>query len=141
MPKVARLILRTFSEVARRSPRLSIASFQWDLPDSDRAVFRDLVARAGDQRAITAMFSEAILRSARGVVDDYATIARPWGFDVEEIGRHVYVWQGDADTTVPPAHSLALVERLSDVTYEVWRGEGHLGLLNHVDDVLDVFAR
>jgi hypothetical protein len=40
-----------------------------------------------------ALFTQAFLRGARGVVADYAAIAQPWGFDVERIATPLIIFQ------------------------------------------------
>jgi pimeloyl-ACP methyl ester carboxylesterase len=135
-PWLARTILRTVSAMAKLSPKQAVASFAKELSPSDREVLREI----GEPRAAMALFTHAFLRGARGVVDDYATLSGPWGFDVEAITVPVPVWQGDADTMVPIAHAHALVERVPGATLTVYPGEGHLAPVTHIGEILDAFA-
>jgi pimeloyl-ACP methyl ester carboxylesterase len=49
----------------------------------------------------------------------------------------VAIFHGDADTMVPLRHSEELARRVPGSTLSVWPGEGHLGTITHVDDILD----
>ncbi|HET9542511.1 MAG TPA: hypothetical protein VFP02_05500, partial [Acidimicrobiales bacterium] len=72
----------------------------------------------------------------QGVVDDYRTLAHPWGVSVGATAP-VTIWQGDADTMVPLRHAEALAEHLPEAGLTVWPGEGHLGPVTHIDEILD----
>jgi pimeloyl-ACP methyl ester carboxylesterase len=127
------VLLQASSTVARRLPRLAIASAKRELAPPDRLV----AARFGDDRQLLDMFTEAFLHGTRGVLDDYASISVGWGFAVEQIDRPVHIWHGAADVSVPLAHSEALAARLRDPRLTVWPGEGHLALIEHIGEVLD----
>ena len=131
------VLLQASSTVARRLPRLAIASAKRELAPADRRA----AARFGDDRQLLDMFTEAFLHGTRGVLDDYASISVGWGFAVEQIRRPVYIWHGDADTTVPIAHSEALAARLREPRLTVWPGEGHLAIIEHIGEVLDALTR
>jgi pimeloyl-ACP methyl ester carboxylesterase len=132
-PWLARTILRSVSTMAKASAKQSVATFAKELSPSDREVLQGL----GEPRAAMALFTHAFLRGARGVVDDYATLSQPWGFDVEAITVPLPVWQGDADTMVPLAHAHALVERVPGARLTVFPGEGHLAPVTHIGEILD----
>lgn len=130
-PAVARVVLGTLARVTRRAPKVAFKSFARELAPADRAV-----AEAIGVEAITTMLTQAVLRDAWGVVDDYAALARPWGFDVATITVPLSLWQGDADTMVPLAHSRAVAERVPSARLTVWPREGHLATITHVHDIL-----
>jgi pimeloyl-ACP methyl ester carboxylesterase len=132
-PWLARTLLRATSVAANAFPKQALASFAKELTPDEAEFMRSV----DDPRPVMALFTHAFLRGARGVVDDYAALAQPWGFDVEAIDVPVQVWQGDADTMVPLAHAHELVARVPKATLTVWPDEGHLALINHVGDVLD----
>jgi pimeloyl-ACP methyl ester carboxylesterase len=132
-PRAARLVLGTMARAARLSPGLVLRAFERGLSPADRAAF----PRAGTPRQTLAPFTQAFLRGASGVVDDYARLTRPWGFAVEGVTVPVRVWHGDEDTMVPIAHSHALAARLRPAPeVAVWRGAGHFGLVAHFDQIL-----
>ena len=134
-PMAARATLRTADFGARLAPRLSLWSVSTELPPSDRAVMHQY----GSPRQALALFTQALAGSSAGVVDDYARLARPWNIALSDITTPVHCWHGTGDTLVPLAHTEALLERLTNAPTQLttWPGEGHLGLITHVTDVLD----
>jgi pimeloyl-ACP methyl ester carboxylesterase len=87
-----------------------------------------------------ALFTQAFLEGARGVVDDYRAIAGQWGVDLDAIKAPVRIFQGTADTMVPRRHSEELATRIAGAELTLWPGEGHLGTINHVEEILDWLA-
>jgi pimeloyl-ACP methyl ester carboxylesterase len=133
-PRAARLVLGTVARLARVSPGSALRSFKRELSPSDRAVLSQL----GSPKEAMAGLTAAFLRGAAGAVDDYARLARAWGFPVEGITISVRLWHGAADTIVPLDHTRALAERLrSTAQLNTWPGEGHLALVTHIEQVLD----
>lgn len=130
-PRVARFTLSVSARLAKASPGSAMKSFAKELSDSDRAVLDGL----GPPEEAMALFTAAFQNGARGVVDDYRAIAQPWGCPFEVDGP-LTIWHGDADTMVPLRHAEALAERLPGAVLTVWPGEGHLGTITHVDDIL-----
>lgn len=133
-PAVARFLLGTSGRLARISPKLAMKSFEKQLHANDLGV----VLTLGPPNEVMALFTQAFLRGARGVVADYAAIAQPWGVDVESIAVPVAIFHGDADTMVPLRHGQELAKRVAPSTLTVWPGEGHLGTITHVGEILDV---
>jgi pimeloyl-ACP methyl ester carboxylesterase len=132
-PAIARAMLGITSRLARMSPTSAMKSFEKQLNDSDRA----LVPTLGTPAEAMALFTQAFLRGARGVVADYAALARPWGVEVERTEIPVSIFHGDADTMVPLRHSEELAARVPNGRLEVWPAAGHLGTVAHVGEVLD----
>jgi pimeloyl-ACP methyl ester carboxylesterase len=132
-PAIARAMLGITSRLARMSPKSAMKSFEKQLNDSDRA----LVPTLGTPAEAMALFTQAFLRGARGVVADYAALARPWGVEVERTEIPVSIFHGDADTMVPLRHSEELAARVPNARLEVWPAAGHLGTVAHVGEVLD----
>ena len=60
--------------------------------------------------------------------------------DRSAVAIRVAVWQGTADRMVPPHHAEQLAARLPKATLTMWDGEGHLGTITHVGEVLDTFV-
>ncbi len=135
-PAVARALLGASGFGARVSPRIAMRSFEKQLSPSDREV----VPTLGPPREAMALFTQAFLHGAHGVVADYAAIAGPWGFDVGSITTPMAVFHGDADTMVPLRHGEELAARVPGATLTVWPGAGHLGTITHVGDVLDALG-
>jgi pimeloyl-ACP methyl ester carboxylesterase len=132
-PALARLLLGVSGKVAGVSPKIAMKSFEKQLNANDREVALTL----GPPDEAMALFTQAFLRGAYGVVADYAAIARPWGFEVERASTPFSVFHGDADTMVPLRHGEELARRIPGATLTVWPGAGHLGTITNVGAVLD----
>ncbi len=135
-PAIARFLLGASGRGARISPKFAMRSFEQQLSPSDREVVLGL----GPPREVMALFTQAFLHGAYGVVADYAAIAQPWGFDVESIESPMAIFHGDADTMVPLRHGEELANRVPHAELTVWPGAGHLGTITHVEDILDALA-
>src|SRR4030081_2020592 len=131
-PRLARTVMAISARLARLSPKSAVKSFAKELSSSDQEV----VARY-EPDEILAMFTQAFLHGARGVVDDYRAIGQPWGIDLAAISAPVKIFQGESDTMVPPRHSEELARRISGCQLSIWPGEGHLGTITHVDEILE----
>ncbi len=134
-PAMARMVAGVTARLAKLSPSSAVKSFAKELSESDRAIIPDL----GPPEDAMALYLRAFQHGARGVVDDYRAIAQPWGVPLESTGP-VAIFQGDADTMVPVRHAQALAEHLPQATLTIWPGEGHLGPVTHVEQILDIFA-
>jgi pimeloyl-ACP methyl ester carboxylesterase len=132
-PAFARVLLGISGKLAGVSPKIAMKSFEAQLNANDREV----VLGMGPPDEVMALFTQAFLHGAYGVVADYAAIARPWGFEVEQASTPFAVFHGDADTMVPLRHGEELTQRIPGATLTVWPGAGHLGTITHVGDVLD----
>jgi pimeloyl-ACP methyl ester carboxylesterase len=133
---LARLIMGGTARMAKVSPKSALKSFRKEVGSADAAVLDAM----GPPDEAMALFTQAFLKGARGVVDDYAAIAEPWGVDLDAITGPVRIYQGDADTMVPPRHSEELAERLKGADLVVWPDEGHLATVTHVGEILDWLA-
>jgi pimeloyl-ACP methyl ester carboxylesterase len=132
-PAVARAAVGTMAWVSRTTPALSARIAEIDMSPSDRKV----MSHFPSSRAALGVFTQATLRGAGGVVDDYLALAHPWGFPVEETSVPVCMWHGDADVNVPLRHSAALASRIPRASLTVWPNEGHLAIISHGGEVLD----
>lgn len=132
-PAVARFMLGTTARLGRLAPASAMKSFEKQLSAQDREVAKAL----GAPREAMALFFEAFLRGAHGVVADYAALNQPWGFDVGAIANRLAIFHGDDDPMVPLRHSEELAERVPAAELTVWPGAGHLGTVAHVENVLE----
>jgi pimeloyl-ACP methyl ester carboxylesterase len=135
-PALARFLLGASGYGARISPKIAMKSFEKQLNANDREVVLGL----GPPREVMALFTQAFLHGAYGVVADYAAIAQRWGFDVESVRSPMAIFHGDADTMVPLRHGEELAKRVPHAALTVWPGAGHLGTITHVDDILDALV-
>ena len=89
-----------------------------------------------DRAVLTGYFASYVVESTRvgigerrdGWIDDDLAFAKPWGFDVAEIGVPVEVWQGRQDRFVPYAHGEWLAARIPGVDARLSDEDGHLSL-------------
>jgi pimeloyl-ACP methyl ester carboxylesterase len=79
---------------------------------------------------------EALRRGAWGYAQDVRVLARPWGFDFDDIRVPVQLWHGDADTVIPLSHGQYLAEAIPNATLRVCPGEGHMVMWNHLAEIL-----
>jgi pimeloyl-ACP methyl ester carboxylesterase len=76
------------------------------------------------------------LRNSHGMVDEYRAFVGPWGFRLEEVTVPVQVYQGTADTLVPPAWADVITKMIPHAMLTSYDGEGHMIALIHRADVV-----
>jgi pimeloyl-ACP methyl ester carboxylesterase len=102
----------------------------------------DVGALAGDFAAYLATtFRQAVSTGLWGGFDDDLAFTRPWGFDLDEVGVPVVVWQGGQDRMVPFAHGQWLATQVPGARPRLLPEEGHLSIAvasfgNILDDLL-----
>jgi pimeloyl-ACP methyl ester carboxylesterase len=133
LPVVARAVLDVGALASRVAPKTSLWFGQIEMSAPDRAV----MAEFPSARAALAMFTQSCDHGARGVVDDYAALGRPWGFAVEEITVPVQCWHATTDPIVPLHHTDELVRRIPGAQVTHWDGGGHLAIIDRIDEVFD----
>ena len=80
---------------------------------------------------------ESFRHGSRGVVDDAALLARPWGVDLAAISTPVSLWHGEDDRDVPVSAARALAGAIPGCGATFVPGGGHFWLLDHAGEVLD----
>jgi pimeloyl-ACP methyl ester carboxylesterase len=107
------------------------------------AAMGDLLSEV-DKAALTGGFADYLAAGSRRALasgfagwreDDLAFLA-DWGFPLTAITAPVAVWQGDQDRMVPAAHGAWLAAHVPTATAHPAPGEGHLTLINNIDQVL-----
>jgi pimeloyl-ACP methyl ester carboxylesterase len=126
---VARVAFTLSARVGRRSP-LRLAKFEAKhMPASDAAVVREHGAWLG-----LAMGEGG--RNGAGMVDEYRAFVGPWGFRLGDIEVPTHVYQGLADTLVPPAWAKELASGITGAELTEYDGEGHMIALSHRAEVV-----
>jgi pimeloyl-ACP methyl ester carboxylesterase len=79
---------------------------------------------------------DAFRQGSEGIYEDAVAVARPWGFELEDVTVPVRLWHGTADATWPISVAEALERRLPSVTATFVPGGGHLLYLDRWADIL-----
>jgi pimeloyl-ACP methyl ester carboxylesterase len=95
--------------VIRRHPELLSRLIAAHAAPGERAGLNEPRER---NAAGTSFLDAAAGGGVRGMVDDYLTYSRPWGFSAAEIEPEVHLWHGLNDPLVPIDHALALAATL-----------------------------
>jgi pimeloyl-ACP methyl ester carboxylesterase len=74
------------------------------------------------------VFHEALRDGYWGWFDDDMAFTRPWGFELDEIGVPVFIWQGAHDRMVPFAHGEWLAAHIRAARPRLFAEHGHLSL-------------
>ena len=102
------------------------------LPQADRQALAD--PRLRGQIIETA--SEAFRQGVHGTVHEARILARPWGFDPAGIKIPVLIWHGEKDANAPVEMARHLADRIPCSDLRVYKGEGHLIVPEHWDEIL-----
>jgi pimeloyl-ACP methyl ester carboxylesterase len=86
---------------------------------------RERLVAPDERRAAGRSFLDASAGGVRGMIDDYLTYSRGWGFPISEVGARVHLWHGVNDPLVPIEHALALAATLPDCRLFFDADEGH----------------
>ncbi|WAC92418.1 alpha/beta fold hydrolase [Mycobacterium sp. Aquia_213] len=109
-PWAARLVFRAMGLAAVCAPRLYGRVAARELGQADAAVLR------ADGYPTFAHMSREALRQPQGVVEEYRTMVRPWGFAPEDIHVPVDIWAGTDDKLLDPSWPGELARRIPDAT-------------------------
>ena len=98
------------------------------------------ILRRPDVRDISlADIKEAFRQGSRGAAWDIVLLGRPWGFSLREIEPEVYLWQGEADTLVPPAMGRYQASQLPHCHFSLLPREGHMLIVDRMTDLMQAF--
>jgi pimeloyl-ACP methyl ester carboxylesterase len=129
-PRLARLSFAALGAVVRRAPKLWRRRMEHDAVPAEAEALRALPDPGFAATAAVAF------EHADGMVEEYRAWARPWGFAPEDVQTPTVVWQGDADTLVPPRWAGILAGRIPNAQLKLRPGEGHFLSLRHQDEIL-----
>jgi pimeloyl-ACP methyl ester carboxylesterase len=144
--------LNTLARFAPWALRLALAQLRWRLLRSPRHVIENQIRRlpAKDQatladpavrRLLIETIGEGFRQGIWGVYDDTLAVAYPWGFEPGAVQTPVWIWQGDADTSVLPALAQELARKLPHCSFSLLPGEGHFLLFTHWREMLQTLVR
>lgn len=130
---VARVAFTLSARIGRRSP-LRLAKFEAKhMPAADAAVVRDHGEWLG-----MAMGEGG--RDGAGMVDEYRAFVGAWGFDLGDIRVPTHVYQGLADTLVPPPWAKELAAGIAGADLTEYDGEGHMIALSHRAEIVQALV-
>lgn len=122
--RLRRLLLPWREEMVSAGPAGTLASMLSVLSPPDQKVFTGAVAEQLHEGV-----SMALLEGVDGWIDDDLAFTVPWGFALADVRVPVFLWQGEEDLMVPPAHGRWLAAALPTCRARLLPDEGHLTLL------------
>jgi pimeloyl-ACP methyl ester carboxylesterase len=135
-PRLAAFVLATARLVVRPGLARHAHLFGHLLPESDRAALNPETTTL-----LLAAWRHGLSPGVAGAVHDAVLLARPWGFALEKVTAPVLVWQGGADSMVPPGCAAAFAA-LPHASIRIVPDAGHYALpLGHGHAMLAALAR
>lgn len=101
---------------------------------------RQILLQPGFEAAFCDASSECFAHGSEGLVRDSELLYRHWAFDVSRIERPVHMWQGMADTLVPPAINKEVADRMPGSVWHPVAGAGHFVAIGSANDILAIAA-
>jgi pimeloyl-ACP methyl ester carboxylesterase len=118
-------------------PERTIAALARAMSAADAQIVR----RPEVRDVLIADLVEAFRRGSDGPTADMVLLGRPWGFALREIEPEVSLWQGEADTLVPPAMGRYLAAQIPRCRATMLPGEGHLLIIDRMPDLVQAFRQ
>jgi pimeloyl-ACP methyl ester carboxylesterase len=84
---------------------------------------------------------EALRQGTSGGGWDNVSWVGAWDIDLSAIRCPVLLWYGRDDRMAPPVHGRWLAEHLPDAQLVLRDGEGHLGIYDHLGEMLDTLTQ
>jgi pimeloyl-ACP methyl ester carboxylesterase len=136
-PAVARAVMRSMRRSVIGRPERTIEALARAMSPADA----EIVRRAEVRPVLIADIIEAFRQGADGAAHDMVLLGRPWGFSLREIEQEVYLWQGEADTLVPPAMGRYQAEQIPRCHATMIPGAGHLLIIDRMPDLMNAFRQ
>jgi len=129
-PWLLRVLLAIVTNRVRRNHDL----FFWkSLPEVDRTVLSSPISADAWIESVLEAFHSGTL----GPVWDARLLAKPWGFNPEEIHIPVQLWHGELDKNVPSIIARHLANKIPHCQAVFYSHEGHFSLwLNHIEEIM-----
>jgi pimeloyl-ACP methyl ester carboxylesterase len=108
------------------------SAFDAVLSPRDRELFGDPVFAS----AFAATMREALRQGTSGGGWDNVSWVGDWGVDLSAVRCPVLLWYGTDDRLAPPPHGQWLAEHLPQARLVLREGEGHFGIVEHLDEML-----
>jgi len=138
VPWLSSLNVRLLAAVIRRNPARYINTMQYKMHTVDKL----LLERPEIRNMLIKDFTEALHGGAQGMISDMsANHGRPWDFPLDEITVKVHLWFCMLDHSVPPAMGRYLSKTVPNSEARFVPDAGHLWILVHLNDVLNVIKQ
>ena len=136
-PWLGRAKTAAMAAAARRWPEWTYAQVVKGMPEPDRI----LASQPEVQEVLLVAFLEAVRSGTRGIEQEMAIHAQPWGFQPEDITIEVEIWHGDQDTNVPVTDAELLAEAIPNSRLTVCPGGGHMLIDRYFEEILSAVTR
>jgi pimeloyl-ACP methyl ester carboxylesterase len=136
-PALAGLLMRSMRRSVIDQPERTIDALARAMSAADA----EIVRRPEVRDILIADLIEAFRQGSDGATQDMVLLGRPWGFSLRDIEPAVYLWQGGADTLVPPAMGRYLAAQIPRCHASVLPGEGHLLIIDRMPDLIEAFRQ
>jgi pimeloyl-ACP methyl ester carboxylesterase len=122
--------------LARTQPRLARRAFE----ARSGAAEKPLASRPDVVQRALVSAREANRQGPRGLVEDMRVVMRAWGFRPDEIRVPLFVWQGDADSSIPFRWGQWWRSAVPGARLISCPGEGHLLVEERIGEILGTLA-
>ena len=136
VPPLARLLMWSMARQVRKQPGQVVDAIAAAMSPSDA----EIVRRPEVRDVLAADLREGFRQGSKGPARDVVLLGRRWGFRLEEIKVPVFLWQGEADTLVPPAMGRHMAAAIPGCRATFYPGEGHLLVVDHIAEIIEQFA-
>ncbi len=133
-PALPRALMRSMRRNIQARPERTVEAIARAMSPVDARI-----VRRPEVRELLAMdLAEAFRSGAEGAAWDVVVLGRRWGFALRDIQPTVDLWQGEADVLVPPAMGRHQAAQIPHCTAHILPGEGHLLVIDHIEDIIAV---
>ena len=88
----------------------------------------------------TRFLYESVKRGGMGIIEDYAAVGNPWGFNPLEIQSRTLIWHGDQDQLCPISVAREMAAGMSNAEFLLVDQAGHFLLHRNIEKVLPVLC-
>lgn len=136
-PALARALMNSMQRSITRRPERTIEALARSMSPADAEIVRRPEVRA----VLIADITEAFRQGSAGAAWEIVLLGRPWGFSLRDVQPEVHLWQGEADTLVPPAMGRYQAEQIPHCQVTMFPGEGHLLIIDRMPDLVEAFGQ
>jgi pimeloyl-ACP methyl ester carboxylesterase len=130
-PWLLRRTLAAIARQARRSPERVARRIVESAPPADRRALADEELWRIHVRTTAEAFA-----SPAAIAFELELLTRPWGFELGDVRVPVAIWQGELDTTHPPAMAFQLAEQIPESELYLVPEVGTFGMVERYEEIL-----